>query len=107
MAPVVRAERAERPRAHRTVHGLYLPYWTFDAQVHADWTAESGYYYYETESYTDGQGRRQTRQVQRTSAGCRAAGSLEHFFDDELVPASRGVPTDFSARSSRSRPSPT
>ena len=48
------------------LHGMYVPYWTFDAQVHADWTAESGYYYYETESYTDAQGNRQTRQVQRT-----------------------------------------
>ena len=35
-----------------TVKGLYIPYWTFDAQVHGDWTAESGYYYYETEFYT-------------------------------------------------------
>src|SRR5215213_4939289 len=49
-----------------TVHGLYIPYWTFDAQVHAEWTADSGYYYYETESYTDSQGKRQTRQVRRT-----------------------------------------
>ncbi len=22
-----------------TIHGIYLPYWTFDAHVHADWTA--------------------------------------------------------------------
>ncbi|MDB6137693.1 MAG: zinc ribbon protein, partial [Verrucomicrobiaceae bacterium] len=29
-----------------TLRGLYLPYWTFDAQVHADWTADSGEYYY-------------------------------------------------------------
>jgi Zn finger protein HypA/HybF involved in hydrogenase expression len=27
-----------------TVKGLYIPYWTFDAQVHSNWTAESGYY---------------------------------------------------------------
>ncbi len=73
-----------------TVHGVYLPYWTFDAQVHADWTAEAGYHYYETESYTDAQGKRQTRQVQRTR-WVPASGSLEHFFDDELVPASKGV----------------
>lgn len=73
-----------------TVHGIYLPYWTFDAQVHADWTAEAGYHYYETESYTDAQGRRQTRQVQRTR-WVPASGSIEHFFDDELVPASKGV----------------
>ncbi len=73
-----------------TVKGLYIPYWTFDAQVHADWTAESGYYYYETETYTDDKGETQTREVQRIrwEPSC---GDLEHFFDDELVPASKGV----------------
>lgn len=74
-----------------TVKGIYLPYWTFDAQVHADWTAESGYYYYETEVYRDSDGREQTRQVQRTR-WTFSSGSRDHFFDDELVPASRGVP---------------
>ena len=73
-----------------TVKGLYIPYWTFDAQVHADWTAESGYYYYTTETYTDSQGKTQTRQVQHTR-WVPSSGSLNHFFDDELVPASRGV----------------
>ena len=73
-----------------TVRGIYIPYWTFDAHVHADWTADSGYYYYETESYTDSDGKSQTRQVQRTR-WVPAAGSLEHFFNDELVPASRGI----------------
>ncbi|MBN9689643.1 MAG: zinc ribbon domain-containing protein [Verrucomicrobia bacterium] len=72
------------------LHGVYLPYWTFDAQVHADWTAESGYYYYETESYTDSDGRRQTRQVRRIRWQW-SSGSLDHFFDDELVCASKGV----------------
>jgi hypothetical protein len=72
------------------VHGLYLPYWTFDAQVYARWTAESGYYYYETEYYTDSQGRRQSRQVQRIRWEY-SSGELEHFFDDELVSASAGV----------------
>ena len=74
-----------------TVRGIYLPYWTFDAQVHGDWTAESGYYYYETEFYTDNEGRQQSRQVQRVRWE-PASGSLDHFFDDELVPASKGVP---------------
>jgi hypothetical protein len=73
-----------------TVRGLYIPYWTFDAQVHADWTAESGYHYYVTESYTDSDGKSQTRQVQKTR-WVPSSGSLDHFFDDELVPASRGV----------------
>ncbi len=73
-----------------TVKGLYIPYWTFDAQVHADWTAESGYYYYVTETYTDSQGKTQTRQVQKVR-WVPSSGALDHFFDDELVPASRGV----------------
>jgi len=73
-----------------TVKGLYIPYWTFDAQVHADWTAESGYYYYETEEFRDGNGQVQTRQVQKIRWQ-PSAGSLDHFFNDELVPASRGV----------------
>jgi Zn finger protein HypA/HybF involved in hydrogenase expression len=73
-----------------TVKGLYIPYWTFDAQVHAGWTAESGYYYYETEYYTDANGKRQSRQVQKVRWE-PSAGEVDHFFDDELVPASRGV----------------
>ena len=73
-----------------TVHALYLPYWTFDAQVSADWQAESGYYYYVTEHYTDAQGKSQVRQVQKVRWE-PSWGSLSHFFDDELVAASRGV----------------
>jgi hypothetical protein len=69
-----------------TVHGLYIPYWTFDAQVHADWTAEAGYYYYETRRKSDGS----TEQVQKVRWE-PASGSINHFFDDELVPATRGV----------------
>ncbi len=76
-----------------TVKGVYLPYWTFDANVHADWTAQAGYHYYETESYTDSQGKTQTRQVQHTRWQ-HASGSIQHFFDDELVPASKGVHAD-------------
>src|SRR5690348_11616518 len=73
-----------------TVKGLYIPYWTFDAQVHADWTAESGYYYYETETFRDSDGQTKTRQVQKVRWQ-PSSGALDHFFDDELVPASRGV----------------
>lgn len=76
-----------------TVKGLYIPYWTFDAQVHADWTAESGYFYYVTETYRDSDGQTRTRQVQKIRWE-PSAGSLDHFFDDELVPASRGVQPD-------------
>ena len=73
-----------------TLHGLYIPYWTFDAQVHADWWADSGYYYYETEYFTNSQGKREARQVRKVR-WVPSSGSLDHFFDDQLVAASRGV----------------
>jgi len=73
-----------------SVKGLYIPYWTFDAQAYANWTAEAGYYYYETEYYTDSNGRESSRQVRRTRWEY-ASGSLDNFFDDNLVPASLGV----------------
>ena len=76
-----------------TVSGLYLPYWTFDAQVSADWRAEAGYYHYTTETYQDNNGRTQTRQVQHVRWE-PSAGNLKHFFDDELVCASIGVQAD-------------
>ena len=59
--------------------------------------AEAGYYYYTTETYRDSNGKNQTRQVQHMRWE-PASGALDHFFDDELVPASRGVPADLLRR---------
>ncbi|HNV83393.1 MAG TPA: hypothetical protein PKI87_03945 [Arenimonas sp.] len=73
-----------------TLRGVYLPYWTFDSHVSAEWTAEAGHYYYTTETYRDSQGRTQTKQVRHTRWE-NASGSLQHFFDDELIPGTAGV----------------
>jgi ribosomal protein S27E len=73
-----------------SVKGVYLPYWTFDAKADASWTAEAGHYYYTSETYTDGNGRTQTREVRQTRWEPEA-GRLPHAFDDDLVCASVGV----------------
>ncbi len=73
-----------------TLHGIYLPYWTFDAHVDAHWTAESGYHYYVTETYRGSDGKTHTRQVRKTRWK-PSAGSLSHFFDDDVVPGTAGV----------------
>jgi hypothetical protein len=72
------------------VRGVYIPYWTFDAQAVCPWEAEAGHYYYATETYRDNQGRTQTRQVQHVRWQ-PASGVVEHFFDDEPVPGTHGV----------------
>jgi hypothetical protein len=72
------------------VKGMYIPYWTFDAQTECPWHAEAGYYYFVQESYTDNQGKRQTRQVRKVRWE-PASGHVSHFFDDQPVPGSRGI----------------
>jgi ribosomal protein S27E len=64
-----------------TVKGIYLPYWTFDANADARWSADAGTYYYVVEN------NKRVQRVQWTPA----SGELSHAFDDELVCASVGV----------------
>ncbi len=78
------------------IGGVYVPYWTFDATVDSDWTADAGYYYYVTETYTtteNGETVTKTRSVRKTR-WVPAWGSREDAFDDVLVCASgvRQVP---------------
>lgn len=72
------------------IRGVYIPFWTFDAETTSTWWAEAGYYYYVTETYTDQNGNQQQRQVQHTRWE-PASGYYENFFDDVLVIASHGV----------------
>lgn len=71
-----------------TARAIYLPYWTFDASAHAEWTAEAGDYYWVQ------QGKQRVRHVRWYPA----AGSLDHTFDDQLVCASMGVPSPLLRR---------
>lgn len=82
--------RLRRAALTDTLKGVYLPYWTFDAKVHAVWRAEAGHHYYETEQVRGAGGQIEHRQVQRVR-WVPAAGQVQHFFDDELVPGTVGV----------------
>jgi DNA-directed RNA polymerase subunit RPC12/RpoP len=67
------------------LQGAYIPFWTFDAATHSAWTADAGHYYYV-----------QVRRGNQTVSERRvrwepASGTLELFFDDLPVPASRGL----------------
>ncbi|NQY06758.1 MAG: DNA helicase PriA [Flavobacteriaceae bacterium] len=71
--------------------GLYVPYWTFDAQLYADYVGQRGDYYYVTETYTttvNGKPQTRTRQVRKTRWS-PASGSIEGFVDDTLISASK------------------
>jgi len=70
------------------LEGLYVPYWTFDAEGVADYTAQRGDYYYVTRKVGD-QTKRE-RKVRWTSV----SGRVHRGFDDVLVCASTGVPQE-------------
>jgi len=76
--------------------GIYLPAWTFDANVHSAWTADSGTYYYVTRTYTTMQnGKPVTRTRRERRVRWRpAAGQRDDEYDDLQVLASHGVPAD-------------
>jgi hypothetical protein len=71
--------------------GLYSPYWTFDAQLYADYTGQRGDYYYVTVPYSttvNGKTVTRMRQEQRTR-WTPASGSISGFVDDTLIRASK------------------
>jgi ribosomal protein S27E len=83
-------DRFKKAALTDTLHGLYLPYWTFDAHVRAAWTAMAGYVYFENVQRRGPDGRIVTVAEQRVRWQ-PAAGELEHFFDDDPVPGTMGV----------------
>ncbi|MBL69391.1 MAG: hypothetical protein CMO74_13260 [Verrucomicrobiales bacterium] len=74
--------------------GLYLPHWTYDTHTITDYTGQRGEAYYVTESYTDSNGNRQTRQVRRIR-WYPAWGRVFVNFDDILIPASDTLPRKY------------
>jgi hypothetical protein len=66
--------------------GLYAPYWTFDAQLYADYTGQRGEYYYVTKTVGSGKNRRTVQE--RRTRWYPASGTVSGFVDDTLIKAS-------------------
>jgi hypothetical protein len=95
--PLVRPQQAQGLRPHRHRPRRLPSYWTFDARVHARWTAESGYVLQRPRPSGTPTATCRTRQVQRIRWE-PSAGEVDHFFDDELVSGSKGVRADLLAK---------
>lgn len=75
------------------ISGMYMPYWTYDAETTTSYTGRRGDYYYTTEEYEE-DGETKTREVQHTRWH-NVWGCVRDSFDDILVPASSSLPSDF------------
>lgn len=81
-------------RKGRRMQGIYLPYWTFDAETRSTYRGEQGTVHYETRTILrDGK----RKQVRVARVRWRAVtGQVARAFDDILVLASRSLPGRFT-----------
>ncbi|WP_407492099.1 TFIIB-type zinc finger domain-containing protein [Pseudooceanicola sp. MF1-13] len=84
----------EYARKGRKLDGIYVPYWTYDADTKSTYTGERGTIYYVTETVMrDGK----PTQVQVQKIRWRpASGRVARFFDDVLVLASKSLPKKYT-----------
>jgi len=80
--------------AEAGLHGMYIPYWTYDSVTTTAYTGMRGEDYYETETYTEN-GETRTRQVVKTR-WYPASGVVVVDFDDVLVLASNKLPPKYA-----------
>ncbi len=85
---------AEYARKGRAMNGIYVPYWTFDADTKSSYRGQRGTHYYETRTVVR-DGKRQQVRVRKTRWRS-ASGRVARFFDDVLVLASRSLPKKYT-----------
>jgi len=81
----------EYAKKGRKLNGIYVPYWTYDAQTRSRYNGQRGTVYYVTVRGSDGKSRRQQKIRWRP-----VSGRVERFFDDVLVLGSRSLPKRFT-----------
>lgn len=84
----------EYARKGRKMDGIYVPYWTFDADTKSTYRGERGTEYHETRTVM-----RDGKQEQQTVTKVRwrnVSGRVARFFDDVLVLASKSLPKKFT-----------
>ena len=81
-------------RKGRKMQGIYVPYWTFDADTQSRYSGERGTVYYETRTVMrDGK----PEQVRVPKVRWRSvSGRVARFFDDVLVLASTSLPKRYT-----------
>ncbi|SFS38068.1 hypothetical protein SAMN04488040_0106 [Sulfitobacter marinus] len=84
----------EYARKGRRMQGIYVPYWTYDADTKSSYTGERGTVYYVTVTVMR-DGKREQRQVPKVRWRS-ASGRVARFFDDVLVLASKSLPKKFT-----------
>ncbi len=84
----------EYARKGRKMQGIYVPYWTYDADTRSDYTGDRGTVYYVSRTVRR-DGKNVTIREQKIRWR-RVSGHVARFFDDILVLASRSLPKKYT-----------
>ncbi|MEO1292529.1 MAG: primosomal protein N' (replication factor Y) - superfamily II helicase [Pseudomonadota bacterium] len=87
-------------RAGRALQGVYLPFWTFDADTRSRYSGQRGDTYYVSEwrtVFVNGKHKRVMQKVPKIR-WTRVSGRVARAFDDVLVIATRSLPKRFADR---------
>lgn len=85
---------AEYARKGRKMQGIYVTYWTFDADTKSSYRGQRGTIYYENRTVRRN-GKSETVRVQKIRWR-PVSGRVARFFDDVLVLASRSLPKKYT-----------
>jgi hypothetical protein len=83
----------EYAKKGRKMDGIYVPYWTYDADTATQYRGQRGDAYWVTVRGSDGKSRRERR-----IRWSRRSGRVARWFDDILVLASRSLPKTYTDR---------
>ncbi len=81
-------------RRGRHMNGVYVPFWTYDADTRSRYSGQRGDHYYETQTVIRN-GRREQVRVQKTRWR-PASGQVARDFDDVLVLGSKSLPKSYT-----------
>ncbi len=88
----------EFARKGRRMQGVYVPYWTYDADTKSQYRGRRGTVYYETKRVSVSvNGKRQTRNKRVQKVRWKnVSGDVARFFDDVLVLGSNSLPKRYT-----------
>ncbi|NRB01788.1 MAG: TFIIB-type zinc finger domain-containing protein [Rhodobacteraceae bacterium] len=81
-------------RSGRKMQGIYVPYWTYDADTKTAYSGERGTVYYETKTVTRN-GKQEQVRVSKVRWR-RVSGKVARFFDDIVILASKSLPKKYT-----------
>ena len=89
---------SEYARKGRAMEGIYVPFWTYDADTKTQYRGQRGTVYYVTQRVpvmVNGKRQMTTKRVPKVR-WTRVAGRVARFFDDVLVLASKSLPKSYT-----------